>query len=73
VEDCQYDYHLREGLEGVSLELQACQPDLGAGEDYGGAHPEFAHQAYEGQPGDQAQSAWVHERQVLLDHADLLL
>jgi len=25
-----------------------------------------------GQPGDQAQSAWVHERQVLLDQPDLL-
>ncbi|KAK4824608.1 hypothetical protein QYF61_016877 [Mycteria americana] len=26
-----------------------------------------------GQPGDQAQPAWVHERQVLLDQPDLLL
>jgi len=30
-------------------------------------------QACEGQPGDQTQPAWVHERQVLLDQPDLLL
>ena len=28
--------------------------------------------AHAGQPGDQAQLAWVHERQVLLDKPDLL-
>jgi len=54
-------------------ELQVCQPDLGAGQDYGVIHPECAHRACEGQPGDQAQPAWVHERQVLLDQPDLLL
>ena len=45
---------------GGSWELQACQPDLGAGEDYGATHPECAHQACEVQPGDQAQPAWAH-------------
>jgi len=44
-----------------------CQPDLGAGEDHGAIHCECAHWTCEGQPGDQAQPAWVHERQVLLD------
>jgi len=29
-----------EGLEGGSWELQACQPDLAAGEGYGAVHPE---------------------------------
>jgi len=29
--------------------------------------PECTHLACEGQPGAQAQPAWVHERQVLLD------
>jgi len=46
---------------------------VSAREDYGMIHPECAHQACEGQPGDQAQPAWVHERQVLLDQPDLLL
>jgi len=49
--DRQCNTHLQEGLEGGSRELQACQPDLGAGEDYGAIHPECAHQAREGQPG----------------------
>ena len=52
---------------------QACQPDLGARQDYGAVHPECAHQVSEGQPGDQAHPAWVQERQVLLDQPDLLL
>ena len=57
---------------GVSQELQACQPDLDAREDYGVIHPECDHWACEGQPGNQAQPAWVHERQVLLNNPDLL-
>ena len=60
-------YILKKGWKGGSWELQACQPDLSAGQDYGAVHPECAHWACEGQPGDHAQPAWVHERQVLLD------
>ncbi|GAB0210105.1 hypothetical protein GRJ2_003476300 [Grus japonensis] len=67
------DVHLQEGPERGSRELQACQPDLSTGEDYGAVHLECTHQAGAGQPGDQAQSAWIHERQVLLDQPDLLL
>jgi len=75
MEDRQYNTHLQEGPEGGSWELQACQPDLGTGQDYGVIHPECAHWAGEGpgDPGDQAQPAWVHERRVLLDQPDLLL
>jgi len=47
--------------------------DLGAGEDYAAIQLECSDRACEGQPGDQAQPAWVHERQVLLDQPDLLL
>ncbi|KAM9590859.1 uncharacterized protein ACIBXB_005907 [Morphnus guianensis] len=63
----------REGLVGGSGELQACQPDLGTREDYGTVCLESTHVASPGQAGDQAQSAWVYERQVLLDQRDLLL
>jgi len=42
------------------------------GTDYGVIHPECAHWACAGQPGDQAQPAWVHTRQVLLDQSDVL-
>jgi len=63
----------KQGPEGGCWELQACQPDLGAEQGDGAIHPECAHQACERQPGDQAQPAWVHERQVLLDQSDLLL
>ena len=73
VETCQCDIHLQAGPEGVSWELQACQPDLSAGEDYGEIHPECSQRACEIQPGDQSQSAWVHERQVLLGQPHLLL
>ena len=59
--------------QGTVQELQACQPDLDAGEGYKADHLECTHRACEGQPGDQAQSARVHERQVLLDQPDLLL
>ncbi|GAB0176985.1 hypothetical protein GRJ2_000163700 [Grus japonensis] len=52
--------------------LQACQSDLGAGEDYEDP-PECHHAAHTGQQGNRAQSAWVYERQVLLDQPDLLL
>ena len=62
-----YISHLQEGQERGSGELQACQPDLGAGEGYGADHPECHHRAHAGQPGDQAQPAWGYERQVLLD------
>ena len=50
----QCNTHLQEGPEGGSWELQACQPDIGSGEDYGAIHPECAHWACGGQPGDQA-------------------
>ena len=50
-----------------------CQPDLSDRQYYGVIHLECAHWACEGQAGDQAQPAWVHERQVLLDQPDLRL
>jgi len=56
-QDHQCNTHVQEGVEGGSWELQACQPDLSAGEDCGGIHPECAHRACEGQLGDQAQPA----------------
>jgi len=62
LEACQCDTHLQEGPEGGSRELQDCQPDLSAGEDYGVVHLECAHPACAGQHGDQAQPAWVHEK-----------
>jgi len=43
------------------------------GKNHGAIHPACAHWACEGQPRDQDQPAWVHERQVLLDQPDLLL
>jgi len=48
-----------------------CRPVIltSAGEDYGAVHLECIQQAYEGQPGHQAQPAWLHERQVLLDQS----
>ena len=58
LEDCQCNTHLQEGPEGGSRELQACQLDLCAREDYVAVHPECAHRACEGQPGDQAQTYW---------------
>ena len=58
--------NVQERLEGGSRELQACQPDLSAREGYGAVHLECHHMAHTGQPGDQAQPAWVYERQVLL-------
>ena len=47
--------------------------DFGAREADGAAHPEYHHTTHAGQPDDQAQSAWVYEKQVLLDKPDLLL
>ena len=73
MEDLQCNTHLQEGLEGGSRELQTCQPDLSVREDYGAIHPECTHQAREGQPGVQAQTTWVHQRQMLLGQPDLLL
>jgi len=35
-------------------------------------HPECTHRACEGQPGNQAQPAWVHERHILIDQPDLI-
>jgi len=70
VEDSEFNTHLEKGPGGGSWELQACQPDLGAGKHYGAIHPECAHQPCEGQPGDQAHPAWAHERQVLLDQPE---
>ena len=46
---------------------------LGAREGYGTDDLEWDHTASAGQPGDQAQPAWFHERQILLDQPDLLL
>jgi len=46
---------------------------LTSGEGSGAVHPECTQWTCEGQPGDHAQPAWVHERQVLLDQPDLLL
>ena len=76
----QFDWRLakvmllyKNGWKEDPGELQACQPDLGAREGYGADHPECHHVAHAGQPGDQAQPAWVYERQVLLDRPDLLL
>ncbi|KAK4827846.1 LOW QUALITY PROTEIN: hypothetical protein QYF61_021983 [Mycteria americana] len=57
------DAHLQEGLEGGLGELRACQSDLGAEEVYGADHLECHHTAHTGHPGDQAQPAWVYERQ----------
>jgi len=65
--------HLQEGPEGGCGELQACESDLGAREGYGTDHLECHHVAHIGQPGDQAQPAWVHGKQVQLDQPDLLL
>ena len=45
LEDRQCKTHLQEGPEGVSQELQASQPDLGARQDYGAVHLECAHWA----------------------------
>jgi len=63
----------KKGWKEDYQEPRACQPDLGAEQDYGVIHSECAYRACEGHPGDQAQPAWVHERQVLLDQPDLLL
>ena len=59
--------------KGGSGKLWTCEPDLGGGKDYGALHLECTHQARAGQPGDQAEPACVHKRQVLLDQPDLLL
>ena len=71
------DTYLQEGSEGSSRKLQVCQPDHSIGKGYGADHSEHNHTAMYGTdvgpPGDQAQPAWVHERQVLVDQLDLLL
>ena len=54
-------------------ELEVCQSDLGGGEGYGADHLECLPLARTGQAGDQDQSTWVWEGQVLLDSWDLLL
>ena len=43
LEDHQCNTHLQEGAEGGSWELRACQPDLGARQDYAAIHPKCAH------------------------------
>jgi len=63
----------QEWPEGGSWELQACQSDLGARQDYRVINPECTHLACAGHPGDQAQPAWIHEREVLFDQPHLLL
>ena len=73
LEDSQRNTHLQEGPEGGSQELQACQHDVCAGEDYTVVHLKYAYWACEGQPGDQAQPAWIQDREVLFDQPDLLL
>ena len=69
----QCDSHLQEGLQEGSRKLQACQPGLSTREGYVTDNLEGDHTACGGQPGDQAQPAQVHKRQVLLDQPDLLL
>jgi len=54
-------------------DIRACQTDLGGGEDIEVIHPECAPQVCEVKSRVQAQPAWVHKRQVLLDKTDLLL
>ena len=66
LEDRQCNTLLQEGPGEGSWELQACQSDISAREDYGVIYPECAPWAREGQPGYQAQASWVHESQVLL-------
>ena len=63
----------KEGWKEDLGELQICQSDLGAREGYGADRLECHHTARTGQPGDQAQPAWIYERQVLLEYPDLLL
>lgn len=46
-------------------ELQACQSDLSARKGCGAGHIECHHTAHTRQAGDQGESAWVCERQVL--------
>lgn len=48
-----------------------CQWDLSAWEGHGTEdHPERHHVACMWQPGAQAQTTWVYDRQVLLDQPD---
>lgn len=47
------------GLEGVSLELQACQPDLTAWQDNGTHHLKCDRTVHTGQPRHQSQVAQV--------------
>ena len=53
------------------VELQACQSELGPGEALGADYLEFHHTTLPEQPGDQAQSARVSQRQVPLGKSDL--
>ena len=48
------------------------QPDHSVGKGCGADHLEWDHTECVGQPGDQSQSAWTHERQVLLDQPHFL-
>lgn len=57
----------KEGPEGGSEYPQTFQSDLDAREGYGVAHLECRHAAHKRPPSNQAQSAWVSERHVLLD------
>ena len=66
------DVYLQERREGGSGNLQICQSGFSAREAHGADYLESHHEALTGQPGDQAQSAWIYERQVLLDKPDLL-
>ncbi|XP_008934811.1 PREDICTED: endonuclease 8-like 3 [Merops nubicus] len=50
-------------------ELQACQPDLVAVEDYGADHLECHHVGCTGQPGDQSQLSKLPTRNSLIDWA----
>lgn len=67
------DAHLQKGLEGGSGEPLACQSFLSAGEGHRVGHLECHHTSHTGQRGGQAQTAWVYERQVLLNQLFLLL
>lgn len=45
--------------KSASRGVRACQPDFSPGESHGADHPVCPDTAQTGQPGDQAQAAWV--------------
>ncbi|PKU40384.1 rna-directed dna polymerase from mobile element hypothetical protein [Limosa lapponica baueri] len=59
--------------KGLKNELGNYRPVSLTWKGHGTDHPECHYAAHEGHRGDQAQSAWVYERQVLLDKPNFLL